>query len=36
MQLIWVKREGGNFLKEDWTGGITLIVKENFPGLRKA
>ena len=31
MQLIWVKREGGNFLKEGWTTQITLIAKEIFP-----
>jgi hypothetical protein len=30
MQLIWVKREGGNFLNEDWTTQITLIAKEIF------
>jgi hypothetical protein len=41
MQLIWVKREGGNFLKEDWTTQITLIAKEIFsffviPGVRSA
>jgi hypothetical protein len=31
MQLIWVRREGGNFLNEDWTTQITLIAKEIFP-----
>ncbi len=32
--MIWVKREGGNFFGEAWTGGITLNGKENFPSPR--
>jgi hypothetical protein len=30
IDLIWVKREGENFFGEDWTGGITLILKQIF------
>jgi hypothetical protein len=28
--VIWVKREGKNFFGEDWTGKISLKLKENF------
>jgi hypothetical protein len=39
LDLIWVRREQKYFCKQDWTGGIDLIPKENFssiavPGLR--
>jgi hypothetical protein len=30
MELIWVRRETLYFYKQDWTGGITLILQENF------
>jgi hypothetical protein len=30
MEVIWVSREEEYFFRKDWTGGITLILKENF------
>ena len=30
MDLIWGSREGIYFFAQDWTGGITLIPRENF------
>ena len=35
MDLIWVKAEAENFLKWDWTGGITLIRFNKFGRPRK-
>jgi hypothetical protein len=32
--VIWVKREGQNFFGEDWTGKISLKLKENFFSTR--
>jgi hypothetical protein len=30
IEVIWVRRERKSFCKQDWTGEITLIPKENF------
>jgi len=30
VEVIWVKREAENFFGEDWTGEISLKLKENF------
>jgi hypothetical protein len=30
MALIWVGPKRKSFCKQDWTGGITLILQENF------
>jgi len=30
MNVIWGKREGKYFFKQDWTGRIALIPQENF------
>jgi len=34
IEVIWVKREGKNFFGEDWTGEISLKLKENFFSTR--
>jgi hypothetical protein len=33
IDLIWVKREADFFSRLDWTGGIKLIRRENFPAI---
>jgi hypothetical protein len=34
MEVIWVGREAEYFLREDWTDGIRLKLKENFFSAR--
>ena len=36
MDVIWVKQEAENFLKSDWTRGITLICFNKFRRARIA
>jgi hypothetical protein len=33
--LIWAKPEGKSFCRQDWTGGIELIPRENFSSNEK-
>ena len=36
LELIWVRRKQEYFCKEDWTGKISLNLKENSSSMRKA